>query len=98
MRLVMALLLAGVLPLQAQMTDSAGATDWFGRGVTGVRRDGALLRLNLSRPASVAVLQIFEVGTVRLLGVRSFEAGDRWIEVLPKFGRRSLPGPTAETA
>jgi hypothetical protein len=95
----MALLLAGVIPLQAQVTDSAGATDWFGPGVTGVRRDGALLRLRLLRPASVAVLQIFEVGTVRLLGVTSLEAGDRWIEVLPKFGRRTATGPTAaETA
>src|SRR6185503_14549089 len=94
MRLVMALLLAGVIPLQAQVAGSAGATDWFGPGVTGVRRDGALLRLRLLRPASVAVLQIFEVGTVRLLGVTSLEAGDRWIDVLPKFGRRNSSGPT----
>src|SRR5689334_5751184 len=98
MRLVMALLLAAA-PLQAQATASAGATDWFGRGVTGIRRDGALLRLNLLRSASVAVLQIFEVGTVRVLGVRSFDAGEQWVDVLPKVGRRNATGPTAgETA
>jgi hypothetical protein len=80
-------------------TQAQGATDWFGRGVTATRRDGALLRLNLLRPASVAVLQIFEVGTVRLLGVRSLDAGDQWVEVLPKLARRPGTGPTlSETA
>ena len=68
---------------------SDGATDWFGPGVTALRQDGALLKVELARPASVAALQLYAEGSVRLVGVHQLPAGATWLQVPPRVGTRA---------
>ena len=64
-----------------------GATDWFGRGITGVRDRGSMIRLSLRQPASVVGLHIRPDGSVSVVGNATVRPGEHWIR---------LPGVASE--
>lgn len=54
---------------------SGGATDWYGPGITGLRRQGYDVRLAFLQPANVTILSLDDDGSLVMLSSESLATG-----------------------
>ena len=86
MRIAMVLLTAGAALATAgaaQQTDAAGATDWFGRGIVGVRQSGTEVQLELRAAAQGMLLRLAQGEPITIVAVGPFAAGESVVRLQP---------------
>jgi hypothetical protein len=79
MRIAMAFLVVSTAVAsagRAQEVRSAGATDWFGRGILGVRQSGTEVRLELRTESQGMLLRLVEGEPITIVAVGPFAAGE----------------------
>lgn len=85
MRIAIALLTAGVALTAASQGQvrSAGATDWFGPGIVGVREAGTEIQLDLRTRAHGMLLRLVEGEPITIVAVGPFAAGESMVRLPP---------------
>ena len=67
----------------AQQTSSAGATDWFGRGIVGVRESGTEVQLDLRTEAQGMLLRLAQGEPITIVAIGPFAAGESLVRLPP---------------
>jgi hypothetical protein len=67
----------------AQQGSSAGATDWFGRGIVGVRESGTEVHLDLRTESHGLLLRLVEGEPIIIVAVGPFAAGASVVRLAP---------------
>jgi hypothetical protein len=67
----------------AQQTSAAGATDWFGRGIVGIRQSGTEVQLELRIEAQGMLLRLVEGEPITIVAVGPFTAGESVVRLPP---------------
>jgi hypothetical protein len=90
----------------AQEPQSAGATDWFGRGIVRVRQEGTEVQLDLKTESQGMLLRLAEGQPITIVAIGPFAAGISTVRIPPEptvervtvtSGRRSSSADLAVT-
>lgn len=84
----------------AQQTGSAGAIDWFGRGIVAVQRSGTEVRLDLRTEAQGMLLRLAQGEPITIVAVGPFAAGESVVRLPPAQppAARAAPAPQRSTS
>jgi len=75
---------ATVVAARAQQAQTAGATDWFGRGIVAVRQEGTEVQLDLRVEAQGMLLRLAEGQPIHIVAVGPFAAGESVVRLPPE--------------
>jgi len=70
----------------AQEPQSAGATDWYGRGIVRIQQEGTEVRLDLKTEAQGMLLRLVEGQPIAVVAVGPFAAGESVVRIPPQPG------------
>jgi len=68
----------------AQEPQSAGATDWFGRGIVQVRSEGTEVQLDLKTGSQGMLLRLVEGQPITIVAIGPFAAGLSTVRIAPE--------------
>jgi hypothetical protein len=78
----------------AQEPQSAGATEWFGRGIVRVREQGTEVQLDLKTESQGMLLRLAEGQPITIVAIGPFAAGLSTVRIPPEpSGERVTPAP-----